>query len=143
VPAEDFSFGHDTVAVLSRFYPSVAEVLLEELSVAYNLTYRRLGRYINVNTAPFRHSAWAYATMLMGIHVENYDFGFTNKLIKKPVKAFVRMALCAPEAVEEAQFDLLRQLTNSEKLHTLIIAMEARKQTSLLFGCKAIRDHFA
>lgn len=143
VPSEAFSFGHDAVAVLSRFYPAIAELLLDEISVAFNLTYRRLGHFRDVNTAPFRHSVWAYVTMLTGVSEEGYDYALTNKIITMEVKAFVRMAVCAPEAVEETMFHDLKQLTNSEKLHTLVLAMEARKQTSLVFACKAIRDHFA
>jgi len=139
---QDFSFSEGAFPVLSRFYPEVAGVLETELSVAFQLTYHMLNGETNFNTTPFRHGIWAYVTRLMGVSTDSFDYTKVNQFVTQRVKTFAKMAVCYPEAVSRAMLMTLSEIALSERIHVVLLAMEARKQAALLIACHAIREHF-
>ncbi len=66
-----------------------------------------------------------------------------NVLLKQPLKAFIKNIVCTPERITCNQFDTCIDLMVSEKVHVVLLAMEARKQSELMYAMSAVLHHLS
>jgi len=77
-----------------------------------------MGDKSNVDTTSFRRAIWNYIHSLFGIRHDDYDYSVINKLLERPLKAYVKIATCFPERVTRADYDaFMRDFNHSEKVH--------------------------
>ncbi len=86
----------------------------------------------------FRWAIWNYVFRTKGVINDEYMYEEVNKLIKKPLKTFVKTVVCQPEACTRRQFDMCIDLQDTEKVHVVLLAVEARKQAEMLYALSAL-----
>jgi len=80
-----------------------------------------MGDKNNVDTTSFRRAIWNYIHSLFGIRHDDYDYGVINKLLERPLKAYVKIVTCFPERVTRADYDaFMRDFNHSEKVHSTL-----------------------
>jgi len=78
-----------------------------------------MGDKSNVDTTSFRRAIWNYIHSLFGIRHDDYDYSVINKLLERPLKAYVKIVTCFPERVTCADYDaFMRDFNHSEKVHS-------------------------
>ncbi|RHY42378.1 hypothetical protein DYB34_000836 [Aphanomyces astaci] len=96
-----------------------------------------------VDTTPFRHAIWYYVHRIYGICHDDYDYRNVNIYLNRPTKHFVKKVACTPWRVTVKDFEhFSHTLTASEKCHVTLLAAEARKQAGLMYGLRAVMQHF-
>ncbi|KAK2715935.1 sestrin-2-like [Artemia franciscana] len=136
---QDFSWDEHGYSLANRFYPNVADLLDDVFKLAYNMTYHTLGHKRNVDTSLFRRAIWNYIHCMFGIRWDDYDYGEVNQLLERPLKAYIKSAVCFPERVTRKDYSLaLREFKHSEKVHVNLMILEARVQAELLYALRAI-----
>jgi len=77
----------------------------------------RMGDKNNVDTTSFRRAIWNYIHSLFGIRHDDYDYSVVNKLLERPLKAYVKIVTCFPDRVTRADYDAFMQdFNHSEKV---------------------------
>ena len=140
----DFSWEEHGFDLVARFFPAAAPVLDKQFKIAFDLTYNVFsgtGEY--VNTEPFRTAIKMYVLRLFGVRNDHYDYAMVNKFMTIATKTFVKKVVCAPETVtadDFANFSFL--FSDDEKVHIILLASEARRQSALLWGLNAVTSVF-
>jgi len=76
-----------------------------------------MGDKNNVDTTSFRRAIWNYIHSLFGIRHDDYDYSVINKLLERPLKAYVKIVTCFPERVTHADYDaFMHDFNHSEKV---------------------------
>ncbi|RHY51860.1 hypothetical protein DYB38_008584 [Aphanomyces astaci] len=161
---EDFSWDEHCFSLVSRYFPGPGGAILEDLfKLTMKLTYRTYGqdqatdkdaaaaanqedddeKKSEVDTTPFRHAIWYYVHRIYGICHDDYDYRNVNIYLNRPTKHFVKKVACTPWRVTVKDFEhFSHTLTASEKCHVTLLAAEARKQAGLMYGLRAVMQHF-
>jgi len=138
-PYHDFGWSAEGYSLLSRFNLPLAELLDEQFNTILSLTDMSLGQTRGVDTAPFRQAVWYYAQRLLGIEHDDYDYCRMNKVLHRPLKEFVKKVVCQPDTVSRTDFDRMGlALRTEEKIHLIVLAIEARRQAVLLYGLRVL-----
>lgn len=56
--SQDYCWDDHGFALVSKFFPTAAELLDNQFALTYNLTYNTFSDATNVNTEPIRQSVW-------------------------------------------------------------------------------------
>ncbi|CAK4688563.1 hypothetical protein LEN26_012648 [Aphanomyces euteiches] len=146
---EDFSWDEHCFSLVNRYFPGPGGSILEELfKLTMKLTYNTYGAHPNqedesVDTTPFRHAIWYYVHRIYGICHDDYDYKNVNHYLNRPTKLFVKKVACTPWRVNAKDVEhFSHTLTASEKCHVTLLAAEARKQAGLMYGLRAVMQHF-
>ena len=69
-----------------------------------------------------------------------YHFHFqVNKFVTVTIKRYIKKVVCTPEVITGTDYTNMEiKLLDSEKCHINIIALEARRQASVLYGLHAV-----
>jgi len=95
----------------------IAFDLLPTDCLIHSVVYYRMGDKSNVDTTSFRQAIWNYIHSLFGIRHDDYDYSVVNKLLERPLKAYVKIVTCFPERVTRADYDaFMRDFNHSEKV---------------------------
>lgn len=141
---QQFEWGGAGYSLVARYFPAAAAPLDEEFSVIYELTYHTFGGNDGVDTSPFRTGVWHYATRLYGVMNDEFDYKLVNQFVHRDIKGFLKNVTCFPEIVErEAYATFMPALGDDEKIHAILLCVEARKQVELLYALRAISREFA
>nr|XP_018896191.1 PREDICTED: sestrin homolog isoform X1 [Bemisia tabaci] len=136
---QDYSWDDHGYSLVNRLYNEVGNLLDDKFKVAYNLTYYTMGGRTDVDTSRFRRAIWNYIQCMYGIRHDDYDYGEVNQLLERSLKAFIKSACCFPERVTKADYDrVLREFKHSEKVHVMMMVLEARMQAELLYALRAV-----
>lgn len=139
----EFTWGEYGFDTLQRFY-NVASLLDDKFTVISELTYNRVKDSLGIDTAHFRRAIWNYAHRLQGIEHDDYSYELVNRMIKIPMKSFVKKIVCKPyqiqpDDIKSASFDL-----NPEEIcHIILLAAEARLQGELVYVLRAIHRYLS
>ncbi|RXG70766.1 Sestrin-like protein [Armadillidium vulgare] len=136
----DCSWEEHGFSLLSELYHEVGEILDDKFKTAYNLTYYTCGNKTHVDTYPFRRGVWNYLQCLYGIRHDYYDYRQVNKLLEANLKTFLKMVSCFPERLLPSEHSppLMKGFLQSEKLHVVILVVEAKLQAELLYALRSI-----
>lgn len=76
---------------------------------------------------------------MYGVLDDDYDYREVNIFMNRPTKHFCKKVACFPEAITADDFSSFStELMPEEKCHLVLLACEARKQVSLMYGLRAL-----
>ncbi|XP_066950189.1 sestrin-3 isoform X5 [Macrobrachium rosenbergii] len=138
--SQDCSWEEHGFSLVSELYSEVGDILDDKFKTAYNLTYYTCGTKSHVDTFPFRRAVWNYLHCLYGIRHDDYDYGQINQLLERKLKLFLKTVSCYPERLSagEATTTIMKGFLQSEKVHVMVLVLEARLQAELLHGLRAL-----
>jgi len=140
---QDFNWEEEGFSTISQFNETIAQLLDDKFRVTYNLTYRTMGRHSSIDTTLFRRAGWNYIQCLWGIRHDDYDYAEVNDLLHRNLKKYIKTASCYPEHCIKSEYDsIMQDFNTSEKVHMLLLAGEAKVQSSMLYAMKAVSMHF-
>ncbi|KDO30595.1 hypothetical protein SPRG_04495 [Saprolegnia parasitica CBS 223.65] len=151
---EDFSWDEHCFSLVSRYFPGQGGHILEDLfKLTLKMTYHSYGAHATatksnqdvegMDTTPFRHAIWYYVHRIYGICHDDYDYKNVNIFLNRPTKQFVKKVACTPWRVTAKDIEHFNHtLTASEKCHVTLLTAEARKQAGLMYGLRAVMQHF-
>jgi len=141
---QDYDWRSHAYGLMTRFYPGFSPMLNSEFDVIYNLTYKRLGKAVNVDTGPFRRAVWYYVHRLYGIENDDYNYACINNYLNRQVKMFIKKCACFPQDITRKDYEIFGyDFTDDEKCHVTLLVVEARRQASLVFGLKALGKYLS
>lgn len=139
----DFNWDEQGYSMISRFYDDVAQLLDDKFRTIYNLTYGTMGRHSSIDTSLFRRASWNYIQCLWGVRHDDYDYAEVNDLLHRKLKKYIKTASCYPELCEKQEYTtIMNDFHESEKVHLLMLAGEAKVQAALLYSMRAVQAHF-
>jgi len=141
----DFGWIDYAFTVMSNFGGDIlARLFDEKFSVITNLTYRNIGKIEAVqDTRLFRMAVHRYAQCLFGIRHDDYDYSQINILLPRNLKTYIKTFCCFPERCTLEGYEaIMADFRNSEKVHVCLLVCEARLQAELLYGLRAISEHY-
>lgn len=136
--SHDYNWKEHGYVLVDKFYPGVAPLLDAEMDLIYGLTYQSFNEHQNIDTAPFRQAVFYYAHRLYGVSYDDYSYRQVNVFVDIEVKSFVRKIACHPSTTTAADFDGCGSFLPAEKCHIALLAVEGRRQSSLLYGLRAL-----
>ncbi|KAK4289566.1 hypothetical protein Pmani_037474 [Petrolisthes manimaculis] len=143
--SQDCSWEEHGFSLVSELYCSVADILDDKFKTAYDLTYYTCGLKTHIDTFPFRRGVWNYLHCLYGIRHDDYDYSQINHLLDRNLKLFLKTVSCFPERLacpssppDPALATVMKGFLMSEKIHVMVLVLEARLQAELLHGLRAI-----
>merc|ERR1712157_645735 len=80
-------------------------------------------------------AVWHYTFRLYGVNNASYEYRFVNIYLPVKLKTFIKKIVCYPQIVTIDDVKKMGlALREKEKIHIAILALEAKKQASLLFS---------
>merc|ERR1711915_1089670 len=140
---QDFTWDEEGYSTIARFDEDTAQCLDDKFRTIYNLTYGTMGSHSSIDTSLFRRASWNYIQCLWGIRHDDYDYAEVNELLHRNLKKYIKTASCYPELCIKSEYDsIMQDFNTSEKVHMLLLAGEAKVQSSMLYAMKAVSMHF-
>ncbi|KAK5969517.1 Sestrin [Trichostrongylus colubriformis] len=140
----EFTWDHHGFSILNDLVPESAQKLDEKFELTQRLTYSFMGGYENVDTTVYRSAIWNYIHALFGIRHDDYDYAKVNTLLSREMKTFVKMAACYPHRIsEDIRASVMKDFKMSEKIHVMLLIMEARLQASMLYFTRGLTNHYS
>jgi sestrin len=139
---QEYGWKEHGYELLRRFYPDIADLLDEEFTQTYSMTYNTFSTSTHIDTLPFRRAIWYYVQRVKGMCHDDYNYQEVNLLLNRDVKFFVKKIACMPDSITQHDFDDLGlELRPEEKCHIALLAMESHKQACLLYGLHAVMQY--
>lgn len=140
IKSQDCSWEEHGFSLVSELYNNVADLLDDKFKTAYSLTYFTCGHETHVDTFPFRRGVWNYLHCLYGIRHDDYDYSQINQLLERNLKMFLKTVACYPERLSctDPNLAIMKGFQQSEKIHVMILVLEARLQAELLHALRAL-----
>uniref|UniRef100_A0A1I7XRF0 Si:zfos-80g12.1 n=1 Tax=Heterorhabditis bacteriophora TaxID=37862 RepID=A0A1I7XRF0_HETBA len=141
--SHEFTWDHG-FSLINDLSPDLAQKLDEKFDLTQRLTYSFMGGYDNVDTTAYRNAVWNYIQALFGIRHDDYDYAEVNALLSREMKTFVKTTACFPHRMtDELRSAVMTEFKASEKIHVVLMIMEARLQASMLYYTRALTNFFA
>jgi sestrin len=107
---------------VQRYYSGSADLLDEEFTHIFELTYNKFNDQQGVDTAPFRRSVWYYVHRIFGVIHDDYDYSLVNTYMNRRMKAFIKKVVCQPQLITIADIaNLGYHLQPQEKCHLALL----------------------
>jgi len=136
---QDYSWKEHGYSLMSRYYADAAQLVDEEFDCIYALTYNHVSSHTNVDTSPLRQAIWYYVQRLYGICNDQYNYRAVYTYLNKDFKLFLKKLTSYPDTVSKEDFAQMGiDLLPEEKCHVVLLAVEAAKQSHLLYGLFAV-----
>lgn len=142
--SQDCSWEDTGYSLMHQLYTEVGDILDDKFKTAYSMTYYTCGHQTHVDTYLFRQAVWNYLHCLFGIRHDDYDYGQINSLLERNLKSFLKTVACYPERLSSngnVPPPIMTGFQQSEKIHVLVLVLEARLQAELLHGLRAL-EHY-
>lgn len=140
--AQDYSWEEHGFSLVNRYYPDMASLIDEKLSLTSNLTYNTMGQKTEVDTSLLRRAIWNYVHALFGIRHDDYDYAEVNLLLDRSLKSYIKLICCFPEKTTYKDYShFWKDFADSEKVHVNLMVLEARMQACLLYVLRAIMEY--
>ncbi|MFH4975259.1 hypothetical protein AB6A40_001968 [Gnathostoma spinigerum] len=137
----DFSWEDHGYSCVFDLYSEIADMLDKKFTLTQNLTYFTLGGYSDVDTTKYRTAVWMYIQCLFGIRHDDYDYAEVNLMLSREMKTFLKTVCCFPNKVTSAmRKSFMPGFEPSEKVHVLLMIMEARLQAELIYFFRAFLE---
>jgi sestrin len=132
--ASDFNWRNHGYEIVERLMPKTAQLLNNTLLFTYNMTDNSLCSVQHVDSTPLRRAIWNYTQKVYGLDYDDYNYREVNVLLSRHTKAYLKKAACVPHQLESDDFALVDLgVTAEEMVHTMLLVMEARKESELLY----------
>jgi hypothetical protein len=113
----------------------------QECRTIQELTYNTYFGADDVDTSPLRQAVWYYVLRLYGIQHDDFRYEKINAFLYGPaLKRYIEKVACYPSKVTKSDFEALSKFKfdYSERAHITLLAFEAHRQASMLYGLRAI-----
>ncbi|CAJ0573874.1 unnamed protein product, partial [Mesorhabditis spiculigera] len=138
----EFSWDQHGYMILEEQYQELIAKLDDKFNLTQTLTYKTMGEYTDVDTSSYRMAVWNYIQALFGIRHDDYDYSEVNTMLSKEMKTFIKTVACYPHRVTEAlRTSVMTDFKNSEKVHVMLMVMEARLQSELLYFTRTLTNY--
>lgn len=138
----DYSWPEHGYALVNRFYQGYAPMLDAEWDGIFHLTYNTVGDKKNVDSTPFRRAIWYYTHRLFGLQHDDFNYNKIPVFLTQSLKYFVKKVACAPDTITEDDYKLKGyNFLPDEKCHIVLLAIEARRQASLLYALHSVMKY--
>jgi hypothetical protein len=135
----DYSWKEHGYALVHRYYQGFASLIDNEWDTIFSLTYNTVADKQGVDTTPFRTAIWYLTHRLFGLQHDDFDYGRIPVFLTPALKTFVRKIVCAPDTITREDYELKGyNFKPDEKCHIVLLAIEARRQASLLYALHAL-----
>ncbi|XXQ35698.1 Sestrin [Plasmodiophora brassicae] len=139
----EFDWKGHGYSLISRYWNDhTAQLLDDEFDLIYALTDNNLCQSVrDIDTGPFRRAIWHYTFRLFGVSDDAYNYQEVNIFLNRGLKAFIKKCACFPHLVTGGDFvSLGYSLRPDEIVHVALLAMEARRQATLLYALRALQQ---
>jgi secreted Zn-dependent insulinase-like peptidase len=97
-----------------------------------------------VDTSDFRNAIVYYLKEIHGIRDETFKYKKINELFEIQSKVYIKKLMCKPQDVTIEDYrNFFNMLYDSEKCHVCILAMETKKQVSMIYVAKALSEYIS
>jgi uncharacterized protein YeaO (DUF488 family) len=94
----------------------------------------------NIDTDDFRNAIVFYLKEIHGIKDDSFKYTKINKLFSPSEKIYIKKLMCNPQDIKHEDYTKFSDnFYDSEKCHVCILAMETKRQVSLLYLAKALQ----
>jgi hypothetical protein len=139
-----FNWKQHAYQMVENHLSGIARSLDAEMDLIYSLTYRRVGKHENIDTSAFRQSIWWYVLSLYGLQYDDFNYYTVNRVLPQHVKALIKKAACFPQLIGPSDWEpLLSELEDSEICHVLLLAVESKRQASILYGMRELYKYLS
>ncbi|KAF0291018.1 Sestrin [Amphibalanus amphitrite] len=137
---QDYNWEDHGFSLVNRLYSDVGYLLDDKFRKAYHLTYQTMGSFRAVDTRPFRRAIWRYIQCLYGIRHDDYDYKMVSELLDRRLKELIKTTCVSPELLDSTTplSRVMAGFQRSEKIHVVILCLEARLQSELLYALRAV-----
>ncbi|ESN96989.1 hypothetical protein HELRODRAFT_185938 [Helobdella robusta] len=144
-PVPDYSWHEHGCPLTCVYYGEAAGHALDrKFNVAKEMTYNTVGRHHDIDTTTFRRAVWHYTQCMFGLMHDNYNYEEINSLLDTNLRTYIKAVTCFPETVDRSMYDgCMKEFMPSEKVHVNIMIHEARLQSELLYGLRAISRYMS
>ncbi|MFT7800293.1 hypothetical protein Z043-117323 [Arapaima gigas] len=137
--AQEYSWEDHGFPLVNRLYSDIGLLLDEKFRTVCNLTYYSTASHERVDASTLRRALFNYVHCIYGIRYDDYDYGQVNQLLERNLKLYIKTVTCYPERTTHSLYEgYWRQFHHSEKVHVILLLMEARMQAELLYALRAI-----
>ncbi|ETO36042.1 sestrin-like protein, partial [Reticulomyxa filosa] len=135
-----FNWRDHAYSLLQRFCPFVIDHIDRCFSTAWTMANSTTTRKYSEPTSSSTYLAiWNCVQAFYGIHDDSYDYKNVNISMRPQLKRFLKKIVCYPQSVTLHDIDRLGiPLEDHERIHIAILAIEAKKQASLIYGLRAV-----
>uniref|UniRef100_F1KYV7 Sestrin-3 n=1 Tax=Ascaris suum TaxID=6253 RepID=F1KYV7_ASCSU len=135
----DLSWEDQGYSCVDELYNEMADILDKKFTLTQNLTYFTMGEYSDVDTTKYRIAVWMYIQSLYGIRHDDYNYGEVNMMLSREMKTFIKTICCFPDKTTASlRQSVMVDFQPSEKVHVLLMIMEARLQAELIYLFRAL-----
>lgn len=135
----DLSWENEVYSCIDELYDEIADILDRKFILTQNLTYFTMGGYSDVDTSKYRNAIWMYIHTLYGIRHDDYNYAEVNVMLSREMKTFIKTICCFPDRTTPAlRNSVMTDFKSSEKVHVLLMVMEARLQAALIYFFRAL-----
>ena len=76
-----------------------------------------------------------------GMLHDDYNYQQVNAFLNRSIKSYIKKVVCSPQVICQSDFtDVGISLRDEEKVHVNLLAVEAKKQASLVYCLYAITE---
>ncbi|VDN51074.1 unnamed protein product [Dracunculus medinensis] len=135
----DISWEDHGYSCMDELYNEMADILDKKFRLTRSLTYFTMGGYSHVDTTKYRTAIWMYIQSLYGIRHDDYNYSEVNIMLSGEMKTFIKIISCFPEKTTASLRDsVMSEFKLSEKVHVILLIMEARFQAELIHFFRAL-----
>jgi len=140
----DFSWAEHGYPLLNRYFATATTQVDDIFSHTFSLTYHTLGSHTNLDTSPYRTAVWYMVHRLFGITNDDYQYSDINRFLKVPTKRYIKRLVTTPWLLRRDDYNaIVGGMTDGEKCHINLLALEAKKQASIMYALSSVVKHFA
>eukprot|EP00301_Raphidiophrys_heterophryoidea_P019279 c4240_g1_i1.p1 GENE.c4240_g1_i1~~c4240_g1_i1.p1 ORF type:complete len:591 (-),score=126.87 c4240_g1_i1:151-1923(-) len=138
----NWSWDENAYETARHVLPDAALALDAQFAHIQSMTDGSINGVDTPTTAPFRNAVWFYTHRLFGIIHDDYNYQLLNVMLPRKLKHYIKHVACTPRDVNPYQFeDVDVDLQPQERVHVLLLVMEARKQAELLIGLNILMTY--
>lgn len=128
----DFNWEDQAFHILNDILENVISNINKEVEYCFKMTYNSLGNYEKINTSHIRFAMCVYIEKIYGLEREDYNYSYTNKLLLKEDKTFMKFVACYPEKITSNMIGKI-SFTEDEILHIILLVTNSKLTTQFRF----------
>jgi len=102
-----------------------------------------MGDHTSIDTSLFRRASWNYIQCVWGIRHDDYDYHEVNELLHRDLKKYIKAASCYPDRCLKSDYEnIMKGFQDTEKIHVMMLVIEAKLQSCLLYAMRAVSEYY-
>lgn len=131
---------------MSQFLPVITKSVTSQMNTAFKMSNQSFAGN-KVDTVDYRNAIVLYLKEIHGIRDQSFKYKKINQLLecdqkRQDQKTYIKKVACSPDQITCQNYAIFSQsLYDSEKAQVCILALEAKRQVSLLYLARALSDY--